>query len=76
MRKRLQGLVIGVFVGALLAGGIAYAVTVVPPNSTDKYYACVSTGGVVRQIPMTFGQRGWNGQPAGGLRGGLWEARP
>ena len=36
--KRIQGIIIGVIVGAFLAGGVAYAVTVVPPNSSDRYY--------------------------------------
>jgi hypothetical protein len=36
MGRRFQGLVVGVVVGALLAGGIAYAVTVIPADSTDR----------------------------------------
>ena len=33
---------------ALVVGGVAYAVVVVPPNSNDRYYACVSTTGAVK----------------------------
>ena len=47
MGKRLQGIVIGVIVGVVLTAGVAYAVTVVPPSSTDRYYACVNADGAV-----------------------------
>jgi hypothetical protein len=53
MGKRLQGIFVGVVVGVLLTGGVAYAVTqtnpvVNPPNPNDRYYACKSTAGVVK----------------------------
>lgn len=76
--RRIQGLIVGVIVGALLAGCYAYAVTSVPPNATDKYSACVSAAGVVRPDSVRLNSpattcpqqtdtiRSWNAQgPAG-----------
>ena len=45
--KRLRWITLGVVIG-LAFGGIAYAVVVNPPNAADRYYACVSSGGIVR----------------------------
>jgi len=47
MTKRFGWILVGLVIG-LATGGIAYAVVVNPPSSTDRYYACVSNVGVVR----------------------------
>ncbi len=66
---------------AAVVGGIAYAVTVVPPNPSDLYYACVSTAGVVKSSTIklnvqpascpaaTDTVRSWNAQGPQGLQG-------
>ena len=41
-------------VAAAVVGGVAWAVTIVPPVSTDRYYACVSPAGVVRAGTIRF----------------------
>jgi uncharacterized protein YjbI with pentapeptide repeats len=81
MGKRLQGLIAGVIAGVLIAGGVAYAVTVVPPNSSDRYYACVRTNGVIRPDTLRLNKvptscpgstdtvRSWNAQGPRGLAG-------
>jgi len=46
MTKRFRWILLGLIVG-LVTGGVAYAVVVNPPNSGDRYYACVSSAGVV-----------------------------
>ena len=67
--------------GALLAGGVAWAVTVVPPGSTDRYFACVGPLGRVRQNTIRFRAaptscpgphdvvRSWNAQGPQGIQG-------
>ena len=47
MSKRFRWILVGLVVG-LAVGGVAYAVVVTPPAPSDRYYACVSTLGVVR----------------------------
>jgi|GEM_PF-4849523 Hemolysin-coregulated protein (uncharacterized) len=81
MRKRLQGIIIGLIVGAFLAGGVAYAVTVIPSDPADRFFACVSTGGVVRAGTIKLNTqpascanatdtvRSWNSQGANGAQG-------
>ena len=66
---------------AAVVGGIAYAVTVVPPNPSDLYYACVSTAGVVKSSTIklnvqptscptaTDTVRSWNAQGTQGMQG-------
>src|SRR2546421_381677 len=51
MGRRLQGTVIGVVVGLLVAGGVAYAAFTVPnvdPQPTDRYFACFSSVGKIK----------------------------
>ncbi len=76
-----RGVALGVVVGLGVGGGIAYAVTVIPPNSTDRYYACVSAAGVVRSGTMKLNVvptscpkasdvvHSWNAQGPQGLKG-------
>src|SRR4051812_38781644 len=47
MGKRLQGILIGVVIGVILAGGGAYSVTVAPAAPSDRFYACVNSNGTV-----------------------------
>jgi len=47
MTKRFRWILVGLVIG-FVTGGVAYAVVVNPPNSSDRYYACVSPAGVVR----------------------------
>ena len=47
MFKRLRWMAIGLATG-LVMGGVAYAVVVNPPGAGDRYFACVSPGGIVR----------------------------
>lgn len=47
MSKRFHWVLLGLVIG-LAMGGVAYAVVVNPPSSSDRYYACVSPAGVVR----------------------------
>lgn len=87
MSKRLQGILIGVVVGVFIAGGVAYAVTVVPPNESDRYYACVG-GGVVRPATLRLNTppsncpkatdtiRSWNAQGPMGPQGPQGPAGP
>lgn len=88
MTNRVQGLIVGVLVGAFFAGGVAYAVTVVPPNDTDRYYACVSTTGIVRYGTMRLNVqptscpkagdtvRSWNAKGPQGPQGPAGPAGP
>ncbi len=51
MGKRLQGVVFGLIVGVIVAGGAAYAAFVVPnvdPQPTDRYYGCFSSVGKLK----------------------------
>ena len=47
MTKRFRWILVGLIIG-LVSGGVAYAVVINPPNSSDRYYACVSPAGVVK----------------------------
>ena len=81
MGNRLQGVLVGLIVGAIVASGAAYAWTVFPPNSTDKYYACVSKEGVVQSGTLRLNVeptkcaratdmiRSWNAQGPQGAQG-------
>lgn len=62
MSKRLQGIVIGGILGALIVGGVAFAYVVptIDPSPTDRYYACVSSAGKVKPATMKL-----NVQPSG-----------
>ena len=55
--KRLQGIIVGVIVGVLFAGGVAYAVTYLPPTSTDRYYACVNSNGTVEYTTLRLNHK-------------------
>jgi len=46
--SRLKILIAGIVSGAMLAGGVVWAVTTVAPTPTDRFYACVSPQGQVR----------------------------
>ena len=83
MGKRLQGIAVGIAIGVLLMGGVAYAVTPTPPSPTDRYYACVSPRGAVEYRTVRLNRkppvaacadpadtiRSWNAQGPKGDRG-------
>src|SRR4051794_27151189 len=80
MNRRIQGLIVGGLIGALVAGGVAYGVTVVPSASTDVYYACVHPSGYadastirLNRIPRNCvaGEtiRSWSAQGPQGVQG-------
>jgi hypothetical protein len=86
MSRRLQGILIGVIVGVFSAGGVAYAVTVVPSAPTDRWYACVNPMGKVNAgtlrlnvEPTGCGNdtvRSWSAQGPEGLPGPPGAAGP
>jgi hypothetical protein len=88
MSRRLQGIVIGVIVGALFAGGVAYAVKIVPPNSSDRYYACVGSAGAVHEKTIRLNSpptsclypsdkiRSWSAQGPSGVTGPVGATGP
>lgn len=80
-RSRIGTAVVASVITAGVVGGIAYAVTVVPPSPTDRYYACVSSAGLVKastiklnvqptSCPATADTvRSWNAQGPQGVQG-------
>jgi hypothetical protein len=51
MVKKAVYLFAGVLIG-MIVGGVAFAVIVNPPSSANRYYACVSSSGVVKPSTM------------------------
>ena len=61
MGKRLQGVVFGLIVGVIVAGGAAYAAFVVPnvdPQPTDRYYGCFSSVGKLKASTVQVNNAG------------------
>ncbi len=76
VHKRLQGLVVGVVVGAVASGGAAYAaynVQEVSPGVSDRYFACVRSSGSIRYATIKLNTRP-SGCPASSDTIRSWDA--